>query len=196
MKAAILLLCGGGHCKSCIDVIEQENRFSIAGIVDIPEKVGQAVLGHRIIGTERDLPDLIPRYPNVLITLGQIKSPENRERLFDAAKKLGARFPVVKSPLAYVSPHAAVAEGTIVMHHAVINAAARVGKNCIINTRALIEHDAVIGDHCHISTGAVVNGGVEVGPGTFWGSCAVSKEGILVPPRGFIPANSLIKGAP
>ena len=37
-KDKIILIGGGGHCKSCIDVIEQEGRFTIAGIVDMPEK--------------------------------------------------------------------------------------------------------------------------------------------------------------
>lgn len=34
MKTEILLIGAGGHCPSCIDVIEQEGRFSIAGVVD------------------------------------------------------------------------------------------------------------------------------------------------------------------
>jgi hypothetical protein len=29
---------GGGHCRSCIDVIEQQGRFAIAGIIDLPGK--------------------------------------------------------------------------------------------------------------------------------------------------------------
>ena len=29
----IILIGGGSHCKSVIDVIEQENRFKIIGIV-------------------------------------------------------------------------------------------------------------------------------------------------------------------
>jgi len=37
MKEKIILIGGGGHCKSCIDVIEQEGRFIIAGIVLAPE---------------------------------------------------------------------------------------------------------------------------------------------------------------
>ena len=55
---------------------------------------------------------------------------------------------LIQSPLAYISPRAQVADGTIVMHHALINAGARVGRNCIINTKTLVEHDAVIEDHC------------------------------------------------
>ncbi len=30
----IILVGGGGHCKSVIDVIEQEAKYKIAGIID------------------------------------------------------------------------------------------------------------------------------------------------------------------
>ena len=176
----ILLIGGGGHCKSCIDVIEQEGKYQIAGIVDLPEKRGQLVLGHSVIGCDEDLPNLLKSCPNVLITLGQIKSPVRRMKLFNELQQMGALLPVICSPLAYISTHAQVAEGTIVMHHALINAGARVGRNCIINTKALVEHDAIIEDHCHISTGAIVNGGVKVGSGSFFGSNAVCKEYIEI----------------
>ena len=143
-------------------------------------------------GADADLAELIKTFPNVLITLGQIKSPARRIKIFNDLMQMGARFPVIQSPLTYVSPHAKVAEGTIVMHHALINAGAKVGRNCIINTKALVEHDAVIEDHCHISTGAVVNGGVTIGSGSFFGSGAVSKEYTSIPANSFIKANSLV----
>jgi sugar O-acyltransferase (sialic acid O-acetyltransferase NeuD family) len=192
MKDKIILIGGGGHCKACIDVIEQEGHFTIAGIVDMSEKKHQTVLGYPVIGTDDDLSELVKSFQNVLITLGQIKSPNRRIELFDILKQLSARFPVIESPLSYISPHAQVAEGTIVMHHTLINAGARVGRNCIINTKALVEHDAVIEDHCHISTGAVVNGGVTIGSGSFFGSGAVSKEYTSIPSNSFVYANSNI----
>ena len=192
MKEKIILIGGGGHCKSCIDVIEQEGRFTIAGIVDVPEKKQHNVLGYSVIGSDAVLAELIKTFPNVLITLGHIKSPIRRMELFDDLMQMGARFPMIQSPLAYVSSHAQVAEGTIVMHHVLINAGARVGRNCIINNKALVEHDAVIEDHCHISTGAVVNGGVKIGSGSFFGSGAVAAENTLIPSNSFIKANSLI----
>jgi sugar O-acyltransferase (sialic acid O-acetyltransferase NeuD family) len=180
MKEQIILIGGGGHCKSCIDVIEQEGRFAIVGIVDQAEKIVEKVLGYPVIGTDADLPDLLKSFPNVLITLGQIKTPERRISLFKKLLEMGAHFPVILSPQAYVSHHAEVAEGTIVMHHALINAGARVDRNCIINTKSLVEHDAVIEDHCHIATGAVINGGGRVGKGSFVCSNSVIKESILV----------------
>ena len=180
MKEKIILIGGGGHCKSCIDVIEQEGRFQIAGIVDVQEKLHQKILNYEIIATDDDLPGLVNEYENFLITLGQIKSPEKRITLFQTLKESGAKLPVIISLLAYVSKHAEIGNGTIIMRHALINAGAKIGSNCIINNKALIEHDAFIGDHCHIATCAVINGGVRVGSGTFFGSNAVCKEYIEI----------------
>ena len=54
MKEKIILVGGGGHCKSCIDVIEQEGAYQIAGVVDVPEKLHQKILGYEIIATDDD----------------------------------------------------------------------------------------------------------------------------------------------
>ena len=197
MKEKIILIGGGGHCKSCIDVIEQEGRFQIAGIVDMPEKLHQKILGYEIIATDDDLLQLANEYENFLIALGQIKSPETRIRLFQTLKESEAKLPVMVSPLAYVSKHAEIGEGTIIMHHALINAGAKIGNNCIINTKSLIEHDAIIGDHCHIATGAIINGGVKVGSGTFFGSNAVCKEYIEIGENAVIGCGAkIIKNIP
>jgi len=186
MKDKIILIGGGGHCKSCIDVIEQEGKYQIAGIVDVAEKVNQNILGYEIIGTDDDLPLITKECSNFLITIGQIRSANKRILLFNHLRELSARFPVIFSPLSYVSKHATVAEGTIVMHHALVNAGAKVGADCIINTKALVEHDAIVEDHCHIATGAIVNGGVRVGTGTFFGSNAVTRGYVVVGQKSFI----------
>ena len=48
----IILVGGGGHCKSVIDVIEQEGKFKIAGIIDRPNLLGSKILGYKFIGCE------------------------------------------------------------------------------------------------------------------------------------------------
>lgn len=193
IKNSLILIGGGGHCKSCIDVIEQEGRFTIEGIIDLPEKKGEKILGYPIIGNDDDLESLIRSDNYFLITLGQIKTAQRRKELFEFLKAKAANLPVIISPKAYVSTHATIDEGTIIMHHALVNANAKIGKNCIINTKALVEHDVEIGNHCHISTGATVNGHVQIGAETFIGSGAVTKENIKIEANSFIKANSIVK---
>ncbi len=170
----------GGHAVSCIDVIEQEGSYVIAGLVASASEMGKAVLGYFVIGTDDDMPSLAERYPNVLIAVGQVGVATPRIRLYEQVRGIGCRMPRIVSPKAYVSRHARVGEGAIVMHGAVVNAGAIVGNNCIINSHALLEHGAVIEDHCHVSTGARVNGDVRIGRGTFLGSGSVVREGVEI----------------
>jgi sugar O-acyltransferase (sialic acid O-acetyltransferase NeuD family) len=193
-KGQLILIGGGGHCRSVIDVIEQEKKYRITGILDAKEKIGDKVLSYSILGSDDDIKKYAAEGYFFLITLGQIKSPTARIRLYNEVKKHSGKLAVVKSPLAYVSKHAMIADGTIVMHHAIINASASIGENCIINTKALIEHDALIGSHCHISTSAVVNGGVTINDNSFLGSNAVTVEYITIPKNSFIRAGSLFTG--
>jgi sugar O-acyltransferase (sialic acid O-acetyltransferase NeuD family) len=193
MKKNIILVGGGGHCRSCIDTIEAQSQYEIVGIIDLPEKIHQKLLSYPVIGSDEDLEILVKQYNNFLVTVGQIRSSARRIELFEKIQRLGGRLPVVVSPKAYVSRHAEIGDGTIIMHNVVVNANAKIGKNCIINTGAIIEHDVVIEDNCHVSTGAIVNGGVVLQKNSFFGSGAVSREYITIGPNSFIKANSMVK---
>lgn len=152
----------------------------IAGIVHGPDCAMQAILGYPALGRDADLPNLRATFAQAFVTVGQIKSPKLRKTLFAALCNLEFSIPSLISPWAYVSPHAQLAQGTVVMHRAVVNACARIGQNCIINSGAIIEHDAVIADHCHISVGAVICGGVHIGEGSFVGAGSIVREGIHI----------------
>ena len=189
----ILLIGAGGHARSCIDVLEEENQFEIAGLIEKGESISNESLGYPVIGTDDDLKVLRQQYKNALITVGQIKSPKIRIKLYQLLKELDFTLPVIVSPHAYVSKHAQIGEGSIIMHGVIINANAIIGNNCIINNKSLIEHDAVIGDHCHIATGAIINGEVSVENETFIGSGAVTKQAIAIGKNCVIGAGVVLK---
>ncbi len=184
----ILLIGAGGHARSCIDVIETVGQFEIVGLIEKDEEINGDNLGYPVIGTDNDLQNLRQQYKNAIVTVGQIKATTIRKTLYQLLKELGFTLPVVISSNAYVSKHAQIGEGTIIMHGAIVNANVKVGNNCIINTRSLIEHNAIIGNNCHISTGAIVNGEVNVGDETFIGSGVITKQCISI-------GNSCIIGA-
>ena len=191
---AIILIGGGGHCAACIDVIELEGNYRIIGILDSQPKDASQLLGYPLLGDDSQLPHLRSRCDYVLITVGQIHSPVARSRLFELTTALGYQHPVIVSPRAYVSRHAHIGAGSIIMHDALVNSRAQIGNNCIINSKALIEHDATIADHCHISTAAIINGGTIIKSGTFIGSNAVTKEYVTTRSNDFIKACSLFTG--
>jgi sugar O-acyltransferase (sialic acid O-acetyltransferase NeuD family) len=189
----ILLIGAGGHARSCIDVLEEENQYEIAGLIEKGESISNESLGYSVIGTDDDLKVLRKQHKNALITVGQIRSPKIRIKLYQLLKELDFTLPVIVSPYAYVSKHAQIGEGSIIMHGVIINANAKIGNNCIINNKSLIEHDAVIGDHCHIATGTIINGEVSVGNETFIGSGAITKQCISIGNNCIVGAGIILK---
>lgn len=196
MDKKIILLGGGGHCKSVIDAAESAG-YTILGVLDMPETVGQKVLQYPIIGTD----DMIPTFVNkaeFVITVGQIKSNNTRIKLAELVQQAGGKFSTIIASDAYVSKHATIGEGSVILHKAVVNANAKIGKHAIINTMVDIEHDVQIGDFCHISTAAVINGEVRVGDNVFVGSqtvvhnCKTITDDVIVA-AGSVVSRNLVK---
>ena len=191
-KPNLVLIGGGGHCVSVIDVIENGNKFNILGILDSNSKEDN-LLGYKILGDDNLIPELVNENTYFLITIGQIKSYSIRRNIAKILSENNAKLATVISPLAYVSKHAQIEEGAVIMNHAVVNAKSKIGKNCIINTMSNIEHGVSIGDFCHISTCAVVNGKSVIGYGTFIGSNATISNNILIKENSIISAGDFIK---
>ncbi|WP_276091117.1 acetyltransferase [Pedobacter sp. JY14-1] len=188
----IILIGAGGHCRACIDVIEQSNVFQIKGILDRDEMAGRDVLGYPIIGTDDDIASFVKLKYNFLISFGQIKSSEGRQTLFNKLVKLGAKLPVIVSSKAYISKHAKIGAGTIVMHNGLVNAGARIGLNCILNTGSVVEHDCLIGNHVHISTESIVNGNCKIGHQSFIGSNVTISNNITLVEKSIIGAGAVV----
>ena len=191
MDKKLILVGGGGHCKSVIDVAEGAG-WGIHGILDIQKNVGQEVLRYPIIGTDDMIPELVKDYIFV-VTVGHIKSAELKIGIQDRILNIGGELAVIIANDAHVSSYATIGRGSVIMHKAVVNANAKVGMSCIINTMANIEHDAVIGNCCHISTGAMVNGNCIVGDNTFLGSGVVVANGVLITNDCVVSAGSIVR---
>jgi sugar O-acyltransferase (sialic acid O-acetyltransferase NeuD family) len=192
VKPLLLLVGGGGHCHSCIEAIESGGKYSIMGIIGLTADIGQTVLGYQVVGTDSDLSKMASEAYYAIVTLGQIKSPQPRMRLFEIVRDLRMVTPAISASTAIISRHARVGVGSIVMHGALLNAGSQIGENSIINSHALIEHDVRVGDHSHISTAAILNGGVEVGCGTFIGSGAVVHQCVRIGNNAIVGAGAIV----
>lgn len=188
---SLILIGGGGHCKSVIEAAESVG-YQILGVLDMPEEVGKEILSTKVIGTDEDIPAYVDK-AEFVITVGLIKNPNTRIKLYNKVKDAGGKLATIIASTAYVSKYATIGEGTVVMHQAFVNAGAKVGSNVILNTFTNIEHDAVIGDQCHISTGTMVNGDCKVGNNCFIGSQSVLANGITVGDDIIVGAGSLVR---
>ena len=174
MQKPIILVGGGGHCKSVIEAAESAG-CEILGILDLPE----------FIGAYADKAEFV-------VTLGFIKNPALRIKLHGNIINQGGKLATIIASTSHVSNHAEIGEGTVVLHQATVNAGAKIGKGVIINTAANIEHDVVVGDYTHISTGVMVNGDCKVGANTFIGSRSVLANGVKVCDNCAVGAGSIV----
>ena len=188
----LILIGGGGHCKSVIEVAESAG-YEIKGILDMPDEVGKEVLpGHKVLGTDDEIPQYVEEC-DFIITVGFIKNPVLRIKLYNKVKAAGGRLATIIASTAHVSKYAELGEGTVIMHHAFVNAGAKIGDNCIINTFVNIEHDAEVGNQCHISTGTMVNGECKIGENCFIGSQSVCANCIEIASDIIVGAGSVVR---
>lgn len=192
MKRPLILIGGGGHCKSVIEVAESAG-YEIKGILDMPDEVGKEVVpGHKVIGTDDEIPQYVEEC-DFIITVGFIKNPALRIKLYNKVKAAGGRLATIIASTAHVSKYAELGEGTVIMHQAFVNAGAKIGDNCIINTFVNIEHDAEVGNQCHISTGTMVNGECKIGENCFIGSQSVCANCIDIASDIIVGAGSVVR---
>ena len=106
-KPSLILIGGGGHARSCIDVIEQQGQYQIAGLIGIPDEVQTQPLGYSVIGTDSNLPELAKTYQYALITIWQTQAAEHRIRLYQQAIQLGFQLPSSSPPppMSHGTPH-------------------------------------------------------------------------------------------
>ena len=97
----IILVGGGGHTISCIDVIKSQKIFSFAGII-LKDKKDKNKYGLNVLGYEKDLKKIRKKYKYALIGIGQIKDYSKRYYAYKILKKYKFNLPVIKSKYSYL----------------------------------------------------------------------------------------------
>ena len=187
----IILIGGGGHCKSVIDVIREEGKFEIAGILDSNIPIGSSLLDIKILGDDSLIKNLANEYNNFHITVGQLQTSNVRRKISNLLLENGAIIPNIISPYSHISSFSKLGIGITILHRVTIQAESEIGDFCILNDHALIEHDVKIGKYCHIATSATINGNVTIEDDVFIGSGAVVVQGSKIKSETFVKANHL-----
>lgn len=189
----LVLLGGGGHCKSVLDSAIRMNAFDKIVITDPTITPGTKVFGSEVVGNDECLAELFKQgFDKAFITVGSVGINPLREELENKAAEIGFEFPVIIDPTAVVSDSASIGAGTFVGKGTIINADATIGRHCIINTGAIIEHECVIGDYSHISVGAVLCGGVRVDKKCMIGAGSTIIQGLEICDESVVGAGSVV----
>lgn len=181
MSKKILLLGGGGHCKSVLDALLTSKLYDEVAIIDRTESIGEKILSVPIIGDDKDLPSLFDNgFKSAFISVGSVGNPDVRVQLTSLIENLGFEIPNIVDPTAVVSRHATLGNGIFIGKNAVVNAGSFIHKGAIINSSSIIEHDCIVEEFSHIAPGAVLCGNVKVGAGAHIGANSVVKQQINI----------------
>lgn len=192
-KSKILLVGGGGHCKSVIDTIHSSNSYDEIEVIDLKEKIGSKILSSPIIGEDKDLEELFKKgYKNAFISLGSVGNPSLRIKLQKKIKSIGYKIPTIIDKSSIVSKTSQIGEGVFIGKNVVINVDAVIGDGAIINTGSLVEHECIVGDFVHLAPGSLLSGKVKVGNNTHIGAGSVVRQNINIGENSLIGMGSIV----
>ena len=190
LKKKILLIGGGGHCRSVLDSLLALDAYAEIGIID---NLAGSVLGIPVVGTDDDIPRLVSEgWTDAFITVGSVGRTELRRKLYEMVKSIGMNVPAIIDPTAVIAKGTELSEGVYVGKRAVVNTGSRIGSCAIMNTGAIVEHDCTIGSFSHISPGATVCGQVDIGNDSHVGAGSVVRQQINIGSGVLIGAGSVV----
>lgn len=177
----ILLVGGGGHCKSIIDSIIEKDEYEIIGIIDKKENVGKNILGFNIIGSDEELKSFYEEgIKKAFISIGSIGNVNIRKKIYDKLKFIGYELPIIMDKTSIISRFVNIEEGTYIGKNSIINANSSIGRCCIINTGVLIEHDCYVEEFVHLAPRSILCGNVKVNECSHIGANSVIIQGINI----------------
>ena len=181
-----LLLVGAGGLGRV--VLEHASNLYDCAFLDDGELT--VVDGVRVIGKTDDMASFYPEYRLLLVAIGNNKL---RERFYREAADIGYSFPNIIHTTAYISPHARVGSGCVILNNVVVQNNAKCGDGCILNPGVELHHDSSIGSHCLVYTNSVIRSLTHVGDRVWIGSNATISTSAIVPNDGRVEDGETVK---
>ncbi len=192
-KKQIVLIGGGGHCKSVIDTVLRMGIYMDIFITDPTLPKGKHILGCRVAGDDHMLLKLYESgVTQAFLAVGSIKETDLRRNIFERAQKIGFTFPAIIDPSSIIAESAKIGKGVFIGKRAVVNAEAMIDDFAIINTGAIIEHGCYVGGFSHVAVGSTICGGVTIENDTLIGAGTTIIQGVKVGANCIIGAGNLV----
>lgn len=171
---SVVIIGAGGHGKVVADIVLKSGD-RVLGFLDDNQMSGEKIAGIPVLGKIREYIQFRDK-AEFIIAIGNANVREQISRIMEKVRWYTAIHPTAVISNINVS----IANGSVIMANAVVNACSVIGKHCIINTGAIVEHDNVIADFVHISVGANLAGTVHVGKNTWIGIGASVSNNITI----------------
>ena len=160
----IIIIGSSGHAKVVIDIVQQEGKYHIIGLIDRFRKVDEETIGYKILGKEEDLPKLIKMHTikGILVAIGDNSI---RAKVVSSVRETCPNICFVSAihPHASIATNVSIGEGTVVMAGVSINPCVSIGEFCILNTNSSLDHDSKMANFSSLAPRVVTGGYCDIG---------------------------------
>jgi len=160
----IFIFGAGLHSQTCIDAIEKQDKYEVAGIIDSKKEIGSFVDGYEIIGRVDDLHNLSVKFN---VNVGFISIGTNWIRMAVAKEiyKLIPKFKFVSiiHPSAIFGKNVVLGKGVFIGAQSFISSACKIGDFCLVHQASHLGLHNVMEDFSSISIGSMTGGKVFIG---------------------------------
>lgn len=185
MKEKLLLVGSGGFGRVVLEHASHKYTCAFLDDGDITSADGVPV-----IGKTSDMEKFFKEYKLLLVTIG---NNILREKLYKRAIAIGYTFPNIVVPSVYISPHAKLGTGIIILNNAVVQNGASIGDGTILNPGVEAHHDSTIGKYCLIYTNSVIRSLAHVSDRAWIGSTCTVSTGVEVGADAMVPDGCVVK---
>lgn len=171
----IILIGGGGHALSVLEMIEDQSIF--AGYVDLQPNEYMTIpyLGN----DEEVLNKYSPSEYEIHHALVYAKDVNLRLRRLMIQKYAEYKVATLKAASSVITNNSMIGDGSGIFHGVVLNKSC-IGYNCIINTGAVIEHNSVLGNNVFVGPNATICGNANIGDNVLIGAGSIIRDGISI----------------
>lgn len=166
MKDNIIIIGCGQHARVVLYNAIEQSKYNVVGFLsDLRFDVGKVIDGIQVIGTDKEIIELIDKYQikGYILGVGDINIRRTLIELYSKSKLTAV---TVIHPHAVIAPNSIIGKGTLVEAGCIITPNPVIGEHCVINTMTGVNHDNVLGDNVYLASGITLSGSVNIGEDT------------------------------
>lgn len=187
MEKKIILIGGGGHAESLLDILFRNNFFKrIIGYVD----KNKTNLKLNYLGNDNYIKNIRDAKKYILVNAIGIDI-NLRGKIFSTLKKK-FNFLTLKDKSAVISPFATIKEGASIFPNSYIGPNTLIEENVVIHTKASIEHGVKIEKNSYVGPGSTICGNCHIKKNNLIGGNSFIKQNIIVGEKNIIGAGSIV----
>lgn len=215
VRENLVLVGGGGHCKSCIDVVQAEGRFDIIGVVERSglqvAGCGLQVMGSGVTPVEKPLSrersergrgdggevDINPGSQLPVAGYPVIGTDDDLPELVKQYRNFLITVGQIQNPTVRIKLFEMIRKlgghfPVIISPNAYVSRTALVGAGTVVMHHAVINAEASVGVNCIINTGALVEHEASVGDHCHISTYAILNGQCKVGSRTFIGSRTVL----